>query len=419
MAHVTQLIDLEEVKRKFELKHFIETGTGLGESITQILNYGFETINSCEIITETYQKNVQSFKNKPVNLYLGDSEKCLKEMFDVSNGPSLIFLDAHFPGQGYTTHDYLSRSHSLEQIIPLENELRILSDWKHIVNSVVVIDDLRIYREGNYEGGDWPYGRELLNYPNSDFLDRFLENTHTREIITKHQGAVVYYPKNKRFKISHKNTATIGDFATSFPILSSLSKIIGPIDITLPPIYQHIVNGFKNFLEFQDFIGTVDFYDTESDFDLQCHPHEPQHKPNQVWFVKKRLESFFNRQIPIDEHLLLKVPYEPVPDEIKNKRIIIDRTKTSIIKNKGIYQNLEENYWINVNTNDSVGDSIIFNINICLQTNKEVICTPTGFPIILQFFDIPLTILQLDKPGLDARDMAYFEKTKIKWLNMT
>lgn len=57
--------------------------------------------------------------------------------------------------------------------------------------------------------------------------------------------------------ITHKNTATIGDFANTWPLLSEISKRYGPVDISLPNIYQKFL-GLKEFLEYQDFINTVD-----------------------------------------------------------------------------------------------------------------------------------------------------------------
>jgi hypothetical protein len=216
-------------------------------------------------------------------------------------------------------------------------------------------------------------------------------------------------------KFSHKLTGTIGDLSTSFPVLSSLSKIVGKIDLTLPNCYQTQFNGIQQFLEYQDFIGKVDFNDDYGDFDLQCHPYPNKNRdiPIQTFFVKQQIESFFGQTVDIDFNLKLKVPHIEISEEIKNKNIIVDRTKTNVLYKSGLYRNLDENYWINPTISEKqIGDDIIFNINVCIQTNKKLIVTPTGLPIILQHFNKPMTIMSFDRDGELAKDFAYFAHKK-------
>jgi hypothetical protein len=216
--------------------------------------------------------------------------------------------------------------------------------------------------------------------------------------------------------ISHKQTGTIGDLATSFPALSSLSKLVGPIDLTLSKLYdERYFNGLKEFLEYQDFVGTVDFNDRDGDFDLQCHPRpNPQGKlPLQQYFVKSQIFEILKLDLEVDQNFKLKVPYIEVPEEIKNKNIIVDRVKTGVLKKTGLFNDENENFWLKTNKpNEIIGDSIIYNINICLQTKKELITTPTGLPIILQYFDKPMKIYQLCNDGIWAKDFAYFTNNK-------
>jgi hypothetical protein len=216
--------------------------------------------------------------------------------------------------------------------------------------------------------------------------------------------------------ISHKQTGTIGDLATSFPVLSSLSKLVGPINLTLPKLYdERYFNGLKEFLEYQDFIGTVDFNDGDGDFDLQCHPI-PTHghgSPIQTYFVKNKIFNELKIDVEIDFNLKLKVPFIEIPYEIKNKNIIVDRVKTKVLERTGLFKNNEENYWINPSIPFvEKGDSLSYNINVCLQTTKELITTPTGLPIILQHFDKPMKVYQLDMDGELAKDFAYFTDKK-------
>jgi hypothetical protein len=211
--------------------------------------------------------------------------------------------------------------------------------------------------------------------------------------------------------ISHKNTGTIGDLATSFPVLSALSKIYGPINLTLPYCYYLQYNGFKEFMEYQDFINIVDFEDGIGDFDLQCRtiPVPNGGFPIQTYYVKHTIENHFGITLEIDNNFKLKVPHVDIPDTIKNKNIVVDRVKTNVIKDSGLFQNIDEYYWIVPTDYKSNGDTLIYNINVCLQTNKTLYVTPTGLPIILQHFDKKMEIIAFDNPGLLAWNFAYFQ----------
>ena len=75
-------------------------------------------------------------------------------MLNEIDGPALIFLDAHFPGAGYVRTEFKTDSYSIEDTLPLEQELKLISEWKYAKDSVIVVDDLRIYKPGNYEGDE-------------------------------------------------------------------------------------------------------------------------------------------------------------------------------------------------------------------------------------------------------------------------
>jgi hypothetical protein len=194
MANLNQLINIKEIKQKYNLNNFIETGTGMGETIDDILNYNFFSIQSCEIEPIQFEKLNNKYTQPNVKIYLGKSSDSLPKMLNNVDGPSLIFLDAHFPGQGYVRNTFVEDSYTIEEIIPLETELNILKNHKYINECVIVIDDLRIYKKGNYIKGDWEEGREILKNPNYDFLD-LLNDTHIKIESEIEQGCVFYYPK--------------------------------------------------------------------------------------------------------------------------------------------------------------------------------------------------------------------------------
>jgi len=195
MAHLQQLVDIESTLNKYNLKYLIETGTGGGETLSYVKNLPLELIQSCEIEEIQFNVLMEQFADKNIKLWNGSSTVMLKSMLNEIAGPALIFLDAHFPGAGYVRKEFKTEQYSIEDTLPLEQELKLISEWKYANDSVIVVDDLRIYKAGNCEGGDWPEREELFGKLDYNFLYDILGKTHI--IVEKmiHQGGLVYMPK--------------------------------------------------------------------------------------------------------------------------------------------------------------------------------------------------------------------------------
>ena len=86
---------------------------------------------------------------------------------------------------------------SREKRIPLEGELNAICDTKDFSNDVFLIDDLRVYEDGPYQGGNWPL-RESLGGSDIRFVEDLLKSSH-------------YIIKDYRF----------GGFLTIFPIIKA------------------------------------------------------------------------------------------------------------------------------------------------------------------------------------------------------
>lgn len=196
--------------------------------------------------------------------------------------------------------------------------------------------------------------------------------------------------------ITHKHTATIGDFANTWPLLSEISKKYGALDISLPHIYEKFI-GLKEFLEFQDFINHVDFEDKDGgDLDVQAHAMEHLPCPKRSYYTAAHI----NWQI--DRDLILKVSDIDIPDEELQKPIVIDRTLNNTMKNHGIFNDTDYN-WLDFTK------SISYNINICIKTQQKIYSTFTGLPIILDLFNVDQTLIWFDDvPGKQAYDWHYF-----------
>jgi hypothetical protein len=114
-------------------KHYIETGTYLGDGIKSVLS-NYENIHSIELSEKWYDHNIQQFKNNNnVKIYLGDSKKKLPELLKNIKEPVTVFLDAHYSG-GTTAFG--------DEEVPLLHELEILK--KRDYDDIIIIDDCRL-----------------------------------------------------------------------------------------------------------------------------------------------------------------------------------------------------------------------------------------------------------------------------------
>jgi hypothetical protein len=114
-------------------RHYIETGTYLGNGIRDVLN-SYENIHSIELADKWYQHNVEQFRNNTnVKMYLGDSKKILPELLNNINEPVTLYLDAHYSG-GTTAFG--------DEEVPLLFELEILKNRNY--DDIIIIDDCRL-----------------------------------------------------------------------------------------------------------------------------------------------------------------------------------------------------------------------------------------------------------------------------------
>lgn len=205
MAQLYQIVDVLSLIDKYNLEYFIETGTGAGETLSYISDLNFKLIQSCEIETSQYLSLKEQFVKSNIKLWNGSSTDILPLMLKFVEGPCLFFLDAHFPGTGYIRKEYKTSIYSDEESLPLKKELEIIASWQHCKDSVIVIDDLRIYQSDNYEGGlfepdvgwtkeDWVDREKLFGDIDCKFLYDTLKSTHSITKILKHQGSILYSP---------------------------------------------------------------------------------------------------------------------------------------------------------------------------------------------------------------------------------
>lgn len=207
MGQINQAIKVDKVIENFNIKNFIETGTGMGESLEYLLTLDESknlNINSIELMDQLYNILEQKFRFvKNLNLIKGYSHEEIGKLMEViSDEPTLFWHDAHFPGADFKIDGatYTSEKDDTKRI-PLESELRkVVGSGRDISNDVFVMDDLRVYKDGPYEGGNWEY-RSQAGSDNIDFVYELFDETHI--IIESHiaQGFLILFPISTSEKV--------------------------------------------------------------------------------------------------------------------------------------------------------------------------------------------------------------------------
>lgn len=138
-------------KKKFPyIQHFVETGTRYGTTVAEMIKH-FDHVHSIELHKGFQANNRKKFKKeieqKKVNLIDGDSTVELPKLLDQLDGPALFWLDGHFSG-GKTARGMMDT--------PIIQEILSIIKWKYHDDSVILIDDARLFvgyeraKEKNY-----------------------------------------------------------------------------------------------------------------------------------------------------------------------------------------------------------------------------------------------------------------------------
>jgi hypothetical protein len=195
MGHIDRF-DLNKYIREYQTTIFVETGTGVGDSLRHAFNFSFDEFYTIEIIKELFEKTKEELKFKNNCHFLNsDSEKGLSDILsNISSDKNICFwLDAHFPGAdfGLTTYDSTDNGNIR---IPLESELKVISLNRDVKNDVFIIDDLRIYEDGPFGDGNWSRRKELGG-ENIYFIYELFDKTHHINRDYRDQGYIVLTPK--------------------------------------------------------------------------------------------------------------------------------------------------------------------------------------------------------------------------------
>ena len=194
MGFINQF-NLNRVAGEFNIRYFFETGTWKGDAVAYALQFPFEKIISAEIIPVIADEAKLRFQNETrVTIIEASSTLALSAELPALNGNCLFWLDAHFPGADAGMERY-DAMHDEDIRLPLENELTIIHKIRKNYQDVLIIDDLRIYEEGNYENGSAPADTLPQKNRNLDFINQLFGKSHITMKTYRNEGYLLLFPK--------------------------------------------------------------------------------------------------------------------------------------------------------------------------------------------------------------------------------
>lgn len=198
MGHV-QAFDLTQLINTFSLKGYIETGTGIGDSLSHALKFdAFEELHTIEIDKDLYDKAIIKFQDPRLKIYNKYSREALPEILGLIKEDKnyLFFMDAHFPEAdfGIAPDRYQTSLQKYgKDALPLEEELSIIRQKRLQAKDVLIIDDVWIYEKGPFETGNW-IEQDKMSIGNMNFVSNLFKETHEISKFYKQQGYLLLLP---------------------------------------------------------------------------------------------------------------------------------------------------------------------------------------------------------------------------------
>ena len=201
-----KIYDIENATRLGNIDYFVETGTLHGDSIEYVRNNSkpLKKYISFEVMKSLSKKAADRFKDDSrVEIIHGDSAELLSNTIKDLDGNILFWLDAHFPGADVGERIYGDESDP-NRNLPLRSEISAIKERAGKYHDIIIIDDLWIYEDGDYEWGTfdshmethgYSLRREDLKCGNAEFIRKAFNSTHSIKKITKYQGSLIITPR--------------------------------------------------------------------------------------------------------------------------------------------------------------------------------------------------------------------------------
>lgn len=189
LPNYPRLIDL---RRELGLRNFVETGCYRGNGIKWALDAGFESVYSCDVIPKYVKVCRQRFVGRPVMLQCSESVTFLRDLIPQLQGPTLFWLDAHFPS--YYHRILQQAEHPWEREYPLYDECLLIMTLKpDHAGDLIVCDDVDSVPgfPGILRHDRLPYS---ASYSYAEFVELFAA-THVPTVPFQDEAVVTFMPK--------------------------------------------------------------------------------------------------------------------------------------------------------------------------------------------------------------------------------
>jgi hypothetical protein len=177
---------LAQLKERYQITSFIETGTYRGDTAVWAASY-FQRVLTVErskvIYDETRDRH--GMKHKNIDFLFGDSVSALKQLIGGLTGPSVFWLDAHWCG-GYSSKE--------DGECPLLNEIETIhcSHQTHFL----FIDDARLFTSPP------PEPLQIDQWPSIDQVIHALQSGHKDYYIVIHEDVIMAVPQYAKEVVS-------------------------------------------------------------------------------------------------------------------------------------------------------------------------------------------------------------------------
>jgi hypothetical protein len=159
---------------QFPNRHFVETGSYLGNGIEAALHAGFENIHSIELGEWFYNECMKKFEPYPhVHIWFGDSGLILSRVIEEIREPITFWLDGHWSDGGTAKGSTFT---------PVLKELEAIQ--KHpIKNHTILIDDIRCFGTADFDFIELSEIVQKIKEINPDYVITYQDGFQPNDIL--------------------------------------------------------------------------------------------------------------------------------------------------------------------------------------------------------------------------------------------
>ncbi len=174
--------DLARIIADFGTRFLVETGTGSGGDVEFAAGFPFDHVYSIESSHKlAIQAAFRNARNQAMTILHGRNGRGLKDVLNEipAEAPVIYWLDSH-----PSAHD-------------LEQDLRLIVSLRSASRDVFLIDDLRIYQDGDYGDGPCPPEQQIPPYRrNLEFVGELLGASHDISTMVQRTGYLCAFPRS-------------------------------------------------------------------------------------------------------------------------------------------------------------------------------------------------------------------------------